>query len=350
MSEIISQITQSVLQKLPHWYGAGTVLLTPEGQVEKRPFSYLIRYQIGKPDGSTPTIIAKYNKSSLSSNESTPNNRQQTTEMRKYYDTLTKIAHIFAEKPTYCYIRPLDYLSSHNTIIMEELPSHSLRDEFVHPYMLVGSSQKRQKFLAYLMQASSWLHIYHTQVSSITMERFTQADLKAIIDKKLNYLHSVTNYQLNTSHIEQRLADWLEQVNDIQVPHAHLHKDYSYANVLITPDGRIGSLDTKHRYGAIYEDLAHLIIDGYTGKWQILSQGLIFSPNYLHQCQQAILNGYFQTFPVNNNLLNFYCILASLNKWIYTEKNKLKHLSSTNKLLIATTRRYLHRLPSYFTS
>jgi hypothetical protein len=350
LSETVSQISQLVSQKLPQWFGEGATLLTPAGVVEARLFSYLIRYQVRRPDGKNLTIIAKFKQAFDTSDSSTSDMLRQTADMRQYYDTLTEVARIFANKPAHCYIRPVDYLSQYNAIIMEELPSHSLRDEFVHPFMIVGLPSYRRRFLAHLAQTGSWLRIYHEQFSGITNESSHKADLEAIANKKLDYLHAVTRGHINTSNIEQSLAYWLDRITNIQVPHAQLHKDYNYANVFITPDGRIGSLDIKPRYGAIYEDLAHLIIDGYTGKWQLLSHGHIFRPDYLLQCQNAIIQGYFHDAPLNNNLLNFYCTLASLNKWIYTEKNKLQRPSTTNKIFTSTIRRYLHRLPSYFTT
>lgn len=349
MSKIVSQITQLISQKLPYWYGEGALLLNPDGDVEKRQFSHLIHYQVAKPDGTNLTLIAKFNQALYTANLSTSDKLRLSADMRQYYNTLTKVARIFADNPAHCYIRPVDYFGQYSAIIMEELPSNSLRNEFVHPWMIVGLPNHRQQFLTHLAQAGRWLRIYHEQFSGIQIEHFHKADLEAIANKKLKYLHAVTQGRINTSNIEQRLAYWLDRITHIEVPHAQLHKDFSYANVLITPDGRIGSLDFKPRYGAIYEDLAHLIIDGYTGKWQLLSYGHLFRPNYLLHCQNAIVQGYFEARPVDNNLLNFYCTLAVLHKWIYTEQNKLKNISVRSKLLASTVRRYFHRLPSYFT-
>ena len=334
MPEVIAPITQLVSQKLPEWFGEGTVMLAFDGRVERRSFSNLIRYHVTQPDGTNLTLIAKL---------------AQTTDACHYCHILTKIANVFADKSAhYCYIRPLDCLSEYNAIIMEELPSHSLRDEFVHPNMMVGLPKSRQQFLTYLVSAGSWLRIYHDQASGVIVEHLTKADLEALANEKINTFHAFTKHSVNTNVIEQRLAYWLDRITDIYIPYAHLHKDYSYANILITSDGRVGSLDAKHRYGAIYEDLAHLMIDGYTGKWQLLSCGQIFRQHYLLQCQNAILQGYFAAAPVDHDLLNFYCTLAVLNKWIYIEKYKLKQTLIKSRIFATTFRRYLHRLSLHF--
>src|SRR5262249_47351148 len=88
-------------------------------------------------------------------------------------------------------------------------------------------------------------------------------------------------------------------------------------NILVDPQGRIASLDSKKRSrGACYMDLAKLYADLIGDRLSLLSAGLINKPS---QWKRALLDGYFQTDSFHESIFKVYSAIALLDKWIRDE-------------------------------
>jgi thiamine kinase-like enzyme len=146
-------------------------------------------------------------------------------------------------------------------------------------------------------------------------------DLKSQIEEELIALRRYSKERVNIDTYRQKLYELLGAVSNSSVPTALLHDDFQYSNILISSSGSACALDSSFsRRGAVYSDVATLLVDPETRLVQLLSFGLFLSKQRIVQLRELVLESYFQDSPINQLSLKLYCALAILHKWTVDEK------------------------------
>jgi len=169
---------------------------------------------------------------------------------------------------------------------------------------------------------------------------------RLLIEEVLSKLHEWSNGQVDINPFRAALEQELEGMRDLHVPVGLLHTDFHYSNILVTPNDQVCVLDyALNYYGPIYFDLATILIDPETRQVQILTDGRFIAVDFIQSCKRLILNAYFNGGAYLENVLNFYCALAILNKWSTDEAGFSKGWRRViSPILSQITRRYYAKL------
>jgi hypothetical protein len=103
-----------------------------------------------------------------------------------------------------------------------------------------------------------------------------------------------------------------------------------------------------NRRGPIYFDLATILVDPQTRQAQILTGGRFLPAGFMQACRQSILDVYFSGEPYNEQILNFYCALAALNKWSADELDSSVRPNIGKRVFTRIIRHYyMQMVPQY---
>ncbi len=299
------------------WFGAGAVLDAASAELRLYPNSFMLRYRVRAED-SQPFLLVKIPRKPAHQtiNEALQNDYLRTN-TRAYYDFMLAAWRAFdrAQEPHCFAIRPLEYFESWNAIAMLEAQGRPLKD-----MLILGRPPQTRGFQAHLNNAARWLRIFHERIGDLSIEKYPLEEIESNVDSLLANLSKHSRGRVNTASIRTSL---LAAVSDgWRVPVARTHDDYHYSNVLVSPDGRACGLDARRRSrrNPIYADLATLLLDPATRVASILTGGLLLSRKFFAQARQSILDGYFVGQPHDDSILDFYCAIVVLDKWMINER------------------------------
>jgi hypothetical protein len=152
---------------------------------------------------------------------------------------------------------------------------------------------------------------------------------------------------LNLDDARNLLAAVFRKYPGKTLPYRPLHDDFNGANVFVTRDGKVCSLDPKNSLGPVYIDLAKFMTDLETGRNQVITNGLYAPLPLLKKFNLALLRGYSSQQSVNDAALDLYRILAIIDKWQENE-TKVERLMvkplTLNYFAALQMRRYFSRL------
>lgn len=313
----MKDITASLVVRVGEWFGASAELDVESVELRQYPNSFMLRYRVRTGD-SQPALLVKIPRkpSHRVIGEALKNDylREHT---REYYDFMFAIWRAFerASDEHGFAIHPLEYFEKWNAIAMLEAEGRSLKS-----MTFLGAPPKTSRFLDHLKNAARWLRVYHERVGELRFETFPRAEIEARLDALLADLSRNSRGEVDTASIRTSLLSAV--VDDWRVLVARTHDDFHYSNILISSDGRACGLDARRRSRRepIYIDLATLILDPETRVGSILTGGLLLSRKFLAKGRQSILEGYFVGDPHEDAILNFYCALAVIDKWMINER------------------------------
>lgn len=215
---------------------------------------------------------------------------------QREYSSIIRVYNHFAaqENRKLRALRPETYLVPLNAVVMNFIPDGTLYDTTVSPRQLV-SPNGYQSALERLRRTGEWLGWLHR----LPAENTSPA-------KKFNVAHAYSVLLQEAERVStrtprfQKLAQWQPVLKLLgQIPDQEgvwIHNDYHMRNVLVAPDGTILGLDTVlDALDNPCADLAKLIVDLRTRRWQILSQGLFPPKRLIDHLVQSFLEGYAVT-------------------------------------------------------
>lgn len=313
----MKEITASLAVRVGEWFGASAELNVESAELRRYPNSFMLRYRVRAGDSQSALLVKIPRKPAHRVIGEALQNDYLQEHTREYYDFMLAIWRAFerASGEHGFAIRPLEYFEKWNAIAMLEAEGRSLKS-----MTFLGAPPKTSRFLNYLKNTARWLRVYHERVGELRVETFSRAEIVSRLDALLADLSRNSRGKVDTASIRTSLLSTI--VDDWRVLVARTHDDFHYSNVLISPDGRACGLDARRRSRRepIYADLATLMLDPETRVGSILTGGLILSRKFLARGRQSILDGYFAGDPHEDSILNFYCTLAVLDKWMINER------------------------------
>lgn len=313
----VSEITAHLTARVGDWFGAGASLDAASAELRMYPNSFMLRYRVQAENGQPIILVKIPRKPSHQTITEALQNEYLLAHTRDYFDFMLATWRSFdrSQSPHCFAIHPLEYFEAWNAIAMIEAQGLPLKDMLV-----LGRPPQTSGFQEHLKNAACWVRIFHERIGDLGLEVVSRTEIEAAVDTLLADLHKYSRGRVKTASIRTSL---LAAVSDgWRVPVARTHDDYHYSNVLISSDGRACGLDARRRSrrNPIYADLATLLLDPATRVASILTGGLLLPHKFFILARQSILNGYFEGQPHDDSILDFYCAITVLDKWMINER------------------------------
>jgi hypothetical protein len=349
----VNEITATLAARVGEWFGAGAALDAASAQLRLYPNSFMLRLRV-RAGNDQPVLLVKIpRKPAHQSIDEALKNDYLREHTRDYFDFMLATWNAFeqANVPNCFAIRPLGYFEQWNAIAMLEAQGHSLKDMLV-----LGRPPQTREFQGHLANAARWVRIFHDRIGQRSVMDVPRAEIESRVDALLADLRKYSRGRVDTASIRTSL---LAAVPDgWRVPVARTHDDYHYSNVLVSPEGRVCGLDARRRTvrNPIYADLATLLLDPATRVASMLTGGLLLPRRFFERSRQSILDGYFAAEPHDASILDFYCAIVALDKWMINERRLAAGMARFAGIVLrpwvrwyfsSLLRQYLVSLPSH---
>ena len=239
------------------------------------------------------------------------------------YRAMSKIHEYFTglADPRFGAVRPLDLVTEHRAIIMEEVLAPSLRHLVEQTSRLknpLRANRTHNLALAF-RNAGAWLSKFHSMptVQPVKITHNGQrVDFITTINKLVDFLIKADPKNIFLQQIAAKTVQDAMQILPEELPLGLRHGDYGLSNILAGLDGKITVLDTPAIcHSPIYEDLAYLLV-GLKSKWsQVLSLELAYDSRQLALYEQEFLSAYFGQSPIPYRIIRLYEVQALLVRW-----------------------------------
>ena len=345
---VVAGLANALIPKIPEWYGVDASLDLKAVALHTYPYSFFVSFPVQTRSGKQTLFAKIHRKPHMATLKEALEADWLRPIAHDEYEITKVIWHTFEERnsPVCTAIQPLGLVDEWNAILMRKVEGMELKKFLVRPSVLFRSGRALLQLQKYLESSVIWLRIFHDHVAKSHMATFPVDDTMESIDEILEKLMKRSNGEVDVEFYRNELLKRLESIRDLNVPVALLHDDFQYSNILIQNDGRACVLDYafNHR-GCVYADLATFLIDPQTRGIQILTSGTFIAPAFLRAFRATVLKAYFNGQPYHKDVLDFYCLLAILNKWSADEgavyRGWKKRLYS---LFVQPTRRYYTNL------
>ncbi|MCI0393929.1 MAG: aminoglycoside phosphotransferase family protein [Chloroflexi bacterium] len=235
------------------------------------------------------------------------------------YQALSAIQQSFErlDDPRFRVIRLLDFLPQQRAIVMEFLPSHTLKQLVARasrPYLWRGAPDMRQA----LYHVGAWLAVYHalprqehTQVRQADRPAFV-----ASIGRFARFLGETLGDRPFFDQVARQVIRRAETTLPEQLLLGLAHGDFALRNILIGEGDVVTVLDTLARWVApIYEDIAYFLVGLKANRLQVFSQGTAFSARQLAGYEHHFLAGYFHEQAAPLETIRLFEVQVLLDKW-----------------------------------
>lgn len=269
------------------------------------------------------------------------------TKFRVEYEALVRIHDYFSNlhDPRFAAIRPLDFISEHLGIVMEEVDEPSLRSLFakasrLQPWMSAGNLYECFR------HAGAWLRAFHALPRpEHALERDTQPrDYFATVEKLTSFLAETMGEKDFFAALCREATNAALHALPEHIPLGLTHGDYALRNLLIGPNQRVRAIDTQAKWlMPVYEDLAYFLVGLVTTWPQVLSQGLAFGKEELQRFEEEFLRGYFESETIPSETLRLFKIKILLLKWSANVHRMHRPERGLHSRFTKVRRKLLHR-------
>jgi hypothetical protein len=321
-SSELQKLTGAVALQIPFVFGDGASLASPTPASLHRRYSFMFRYPVRLPEGTTKSIIVKIPRDFWMQNlEEATRSHHIRGITKTEFETLHSIADAVeaSGRTLLCAIRPLAILPEFNAFFLDYIQMRLLKTSLSRFFSFPVNRKEWEQFERQLQLAGTLLHLIHSNFAA--MKQTSLESLRAL-ETPTECFDVLGHHQYGSlTDLYRLFIDLYESVKAVPIPLAGLHNDYHLGNIFVTPEGKVGTLDPNWTAsGSVYVDLASILTYPQTRKVQVLTHGLRY-PSWLHDLYKtAVLRGYFSGSQVSLPILNFYCALAALEKWRYIEE------------------------------
>jgi hypothetical protein len=320
---VISSLANYLVPHITEWYGESAAMVSESITLRTYPYSFFIRFPVTTSMGTQTLLVKIHRKPRIDTLTEALTTERLRKLARAEYEISQVIWQAFAEEnsPDCMPVQYLGFIEKWNALVMRQVEGKMLKKYLLRPAIALRNPKALALLQKYLLLSAHWLNILHRRVSGLQIVPFPMENARLLMAEVLSKLQERSNGQVDIKPFRAALELELEDMRDLPVPLGLLHTDFHYSNILVTFDGRVCVLDYALNYhGPTYFDLATILIDPETREVQILTGGRFIVPDFIQSCKRLILNAYFNGEPYLENVLNFYCVLAILNKWSTDEE------------------------------
>ena len=333
-TSIIDRLTGTLEALVPSVFGNGFKLSPTSPLRLDRRYSFVFRYWMVDSEGKLRPLFVKIpHPSEIKTMDEAIRFERVRTEIKHEFEIMQTIADVVskAQRPGLSAIMPGACILEFNAIVMEEIRLTMMKNYLWKWGIVLGKSGDWAIFERLVNLAGEWLRVIHDEFQHGRFTTLEDLRMESLLSNEFQALEGLLGYELlDLRKLFYRIYDLNKSA---QIPLSSLHHDFHLGNIFITQQGCVGALDPNWKEsGSIFEDLASLLIDPLTRKYQVISLGLLFRSSLSYRFERAILSGYFGKQYVLPRLLYFYCAFASLVKWRANEE-LLKNIKSRPLIL-----------------
>lgn len=313
---LTGELSRHVSAGLEAWYGP-RVALSGAPSVRARRWSVFVRFGLTSNAANARAVLVKIRRHPhLHIREAIVDPGLQQ-ESRDDFQALGRLEQVIRSSPDFCAVRPLDYVESLSALVMEELPVDQIKTRLVDPRVVVSRAWQR-RVEEMLERSGNLLRLFHEQMSTPESGPVLSDEVRANIADDLAFVaHRAP--QVDLRPLRDVLDRFERAYGDARTTYSRLHRDYNSCNVVVTDDDRVGLLDPRLTPGAVYRDLAKLLIELETFSVQGFTHGRYLGGS-IAPFQRAVLRGYFADQEPDPVALEFFTLAAALEKWRYDEE------------------------------
>lgn len=239
------------------------------------------------------------------------------TKSLREYEALSAIQrHVEAlGDPRIVAVTALGYIHTMGALVAEVLDATNLRRLFKRVRRLqVGRSSPIPASV--FTNAGVWLRAYHAMTLDRPVLRSRRDDIEAASERFCAYLAHATGDSRFFAGLHARFRLAVAATLPEQLPIGLTHGDFGQGNILITPNGRVGAIDTIAGWRTpIFEDIAYMFVGMRSGHAQVLTGGLAVSQRDVAKAEDQFLDGYFEGVAATREALRTFEGLLLLEKW-----------------------------------
>jgi hypothetical protein len=328
---------------LKGWYGEQSCLVSELPEIKVFKSSFFLRYSILVSENKKYILVKIRRQSSMTTISQTVVAADIHLNMPQEFQLLDEIFKYFTENHgDFGAVRPLAYLERWHALVMEEYQSVPLRRLIMQWQILTYQNDAMVNLLDAVKKAGRWLYLFHHKTHTIS---FVDPETE-VMEKVLIYtgqLDKIGRGAIDTQSIRNGFMDILHRTGTAQLAVSQTHGDMTCDNILYSADGKVCAIDVKGNAAPVFSDLGLFLIHPETFLPQVFTLGFFFSNTLLRRYRKAVLEGYFGNAVNDWSLLNAYCSLMLLDKWVRYEDNATRYRGL--KWLIS---RLISPIPKYY--
>jgi len=345
---LVSELSAVIAARLVDWYGSSATL-SAAASVRVRPWSILVRFPIrieGRVGGAD-ALLVKVRRHPDYDVPRIMDDAGLRAQGRNEFDALRRLESLTRGSDAHCAIRAVEYLDRWNALVMEELSARTLKTHLRHPAAAV-SRRTQHRLEEVFVRAGSLLRVFHDGAAGAHDGPIVDADAMGSVTAGLDEVEQSSRDRLDVDGLRAVVGRVVDLGPDVTVPYAPLHCDFNCANIMVDANDRVALLDPRLLVGPVYRDLARLVVDLETFNVQAMTHGLYLRRS-AETFAEAVPRGYFGASPLNRVALEFFIIVAILDKWRYDSERKTRAtrprvLQLVDDRAIVWRRRLLERL------
>lgn len=318
--QIIETITAKIDLCLANWYGDNASLDVSFPKIRSYKNSFMLRYPFTTGLGAKKTILVKIRRSPKMGTLFDAIHADIHGNIPAEFDSLESVFGAFgARDESFGAIRPLSYMDDYHAILMEEFPSHTLR-QILTDQRSAQHGAKLEDLQDAAKKTGRWLHYFQHEIHQPVE---TEYSIREVLYGVQSYAIRLKNYSQGRISAEAIIDSFANKLDDVRLDSIKVsqsHADLTCDNVLYSADGKVCIIDIKKRPAPIYADLGLILIHPETFKLQILSGGRYLNESVLREYRAALLSGYFEHETMDVFLVNLFSAIRILDKWAMYEE------------------------------
>jgi hypothetical protein len=217
-------------------------------------------------------------------------------------------------------IRPLIYLEKYFAIVMEEFKSRTLHEMLMDWNTIIGNKKNLAHLFSAALLTGKLLNVFHNEVhhSHEISEPFQPIieEVQALFER----LDRASRRENLAGSLTSAFFEKIKTLRTRKVLYSNIHGDMTTDNILYSENKQACLVDIKTQTAPIYSDVGLIMIHPDVFVRQIFSFGLFFRNQTIQAYRAAILEGYYGVQPVDYALINLYCAIKMLDKWVMYEE------------------------------
>ncbi|MBI5964284.1 MAG: hypothetical protein HY863_12470 [Chloroflexi bacterium] len=332
---IIEFITTKLNDNLDEWFGArcGLTLMAPVFLTYNNCF--MMRFPLSGQNGVEKNILVKIRRHpKMQSLNQAVSKKELHSKIPAEYKDLELLYKFYKDyNKNLGAIRPLIYLDKYYAIVMEEFKSQTLREILMDWKTILGFENNINYLLNVAQLTGLWLNSFHGQLHEChEIEGSIQPIVNEIVEL-FDRLKAASRQQNLANSLQAGFLQKTTSIESKNIPYSETHGDMTCDNVLYSSENMVCIIDVKTKRAPIYSDLGLIMIHPDTFMLQIFGFGLFFRRQNIQAYRAAILKGYFGNQNADNTLINLYCAIKMLDKWVMYEEIMFK--STGRKYLLS---------------
>jgi hypothetical protein len=322
---IIHEITSRLDARLKEWYGDQAFWVSMNPKIRIYTSCFLLRYPIMTQAGEKFILVKIRRRSEMRSLSEAILDRELHVKMQDEFRSLQAIHNFFDDvQADLGAVRPLLYLERWSALVMEEYQSVSLRYLLTQCGILFPRKESMLKMQDAAQKTGHWLRLFHHEFQPCSYVE-PEEQIMTAVQSYTRQLENISRGRINADSIKNIFADKMPLIKTIGLAVSQTHGDMSCDNILYSKDRRLCAIDVKGKFAPAYSDLGLILIHPETFKIQVLTFGLFYRERLLKAYRKAILEGYFGSAFEDKLLINLYCSLMLLDKWVRYEDNASRY-------------------------